>query len=86
MNKKKTWGTNLLAIIVTISIVFSIGGNVWADPVEPGNQEPAASSEQEEPEEPSDPADSGEPTDPADSGDPTEPAEPGEPTEPAEPP
>lgn len=77
MNKKKTWGTNLLAIIVTISIVFSIGGNVWADPVEPGNQEPAASSEQEEPEEPSDPADS---------GDPTEPAEPGEPTDPAEPP
>lgn len=86
MNKKKTWGTNLLAIIVTISIVFSIGGNVWADPVEPGNQEPAASSEQEEPEEPSDPADSGDPTDPADSGDPTEPAEPGEPTDPAEPP
>ena len=86
MNKKKTWGTNLLAIIVTISIVFSIGGNVWADPVEPGNQEPAASSEQEEPEEPSDPAYSGDPTDPADSGDPTEPAEPGEPTDPAEPP
>lgn len=86
MNKKKTWGTNLLAIIVTISIVFSIGGNVWADPVEPGNQEPAASSEQEEPEEPSDPADSGDPTDPAEPGEPTEPAEPGEPTDPAEPP
>ena len=78
MNKKKTWGTNLLAIIVTISIVFSIGGNVWADPVEPGNQEPAASSEQEEPEEPSDPADSGDPTDPAEPGEPTDPAEPPE--------
>lgn len=86
MNKKKTWGTNLLAIIVTISIVFSIGGNVWADPVEPGNQEPAASSEQEEPEEPSDPADSGDPTDPAEPGEPTDPADSGEPTDPAEPP
>ncbi len=92
MNKKKTWGTNLLAIIVTISIVFSIGGNVWADPVEPGNQEPAASSEQEEPEtptEPTDPAtpdDSEDPADPAEPGEPTDPAEPGEPTDPAEPP
>ena len=86
MNKKKTWGTNLLAIIVTISIVFSIGGNVWADPVEPGNQEPAASSEQEEPEEPSAPADSGDPTDPAEPGEPTDPADSGDPTDPAEPP
>ncbi|MBQ5520335.1 MAG: leucine-rich repeat protein, partial [Clostridiales bacterium] len=86
MNKKKTWGTNLLAIIVTISIVFSIGGNVWADPVEPGNQEPAASSEQEKPEEPSDPADSGDPTDPAEPGEPTDPADSGDPTDPAEPP
>ena len=82
MNKKKTWGTNLLAIIVTISIVFSIGGNVWADPVEPGNQEPAASSEQEEPETPTEPTD---PATPDDSEDPADPAAPGEPAAPEDP-
>ena len=80
MNKKKTWSTSLLAIIVTISILFSISGSVWADPVEPGNPEPAASSESEDPEEPAGPTD---PATPDDSGDQADPAEPPETTPPS---
>ena len=80
MNKKNAWSTRLLSIIVTVSILFSVSGNVWADPVDPGDQDPAVTSEQEEPETPA------EPTDPATPDDSEDPADPAAPEDPAAPP
>ena len=70
MIKKHTLSTSLLAIVVTVSILFSVSGNVWADPA--GDQDPAVTSEQEE-EEPEDPEKPAEPEDPAGPEDPVKP-------------